>query len=78
LVRVWERRAAEAGEAGGVVVGFGPAEVEDLDCEAVAAAREEALCAVGHEGLGVGPGVDVVLVDGVERRGGAQVLEPGR
>jgi hypothetical protein len=77
LVRFGKWEAVEAGEAGGVVVGFGPAEVEDLDREAVAAAGEEALGAVGNEGFGVGPGVDVVLIDGVEVGRGAQVLESG-
>jgi hypothetical protein len=58
-----------------VVVVLGPAEVEDLEGQAVAAAGEEALCPVGEEGFGVGPGVDVVLEDGVEGGGSAEVLE---
>jgi hypothetical protein len=64
-----------ARQARGVVVGFGPAKVENLNHRRLHVPGYEAFTVVDQQTSQLAKRLDVVLVDYVKRRGGADVLE---
>lgn len=76
LVRFGKWLATETRKSRSVRVGFRPPEVKDLDgCARVTGASDKALSTVGENSFNVVPRLDIVLIDGVIRRGCPQVLK---